>query len=62
MNAHFPLYIDGQFESGAATFGSFGLSGHGREGGFSAALEYTTTKSVWLRTSDEPISDPFVMR
>ena len=43
-------------------FGGFGLSGHGSEGGFSAALEYTTTKSVWLRTSDEPISDPFVMR
>ncbi|MGF6372137.1 acyl-CoA reductase-like NAD-dependent aldehyde dehydrogenase [Paraburkholderia sp. RAU6.4a] len=43
-------------------FGGFGLSGHGREGGFAAALEYTTTKSVWLRTSDDPISDPFVMR
>ncbi|WP_175864376.1 aldehyde dehydrogenase [Burkholderia cepacia] len=43
-------------------FGGFGLSGHGREGGLSAALEYTTTKSVWLRTSDDPISDPFVMR
>ncbi|MEM5296065.1 aldehyde dehydrogenase [Burkholderia sp. JPY481] len=43
-------------------FGGFGLSGHGREGGLAAALEYTTTKSVWLRTSDEPISDPFVMR
>jgi (Z)-2-((N-methylformamido)methylene)-5-hydroxybutyrolactone dehydrogenase len=43
-------------------FGGFGLSGHGREGGFAAALEYTTTKSVWLRTSDEPIGDPFVMR
>ncbi|CAB3655238.1 aldehyde dehydrogenase [Paraburkholderia rhynchosiae] len=43
-------------------FGGFGLSGHGREGGFAAALEYTTTKSVWLRTSDAPISDPFVMR
>ncbi|RAE34604.1 aldehyde dehydrogenase [Burkholderia multivorans] len=43
-------------------FGGFGLSGHGREGGLSAALEYTTTKSVWLRTSDDPIGDPFVMR
>ena len=43
-------------------FGGSGLSGHGREGGFAAALEYTTTKSVWLRTSDDPISDPFVMR
>jgi (Z)-2-((N-methylformamido)methylene)-5-hydroxybutyrolactone dehydrogenase len=45
-----------------APFGGFGLSGHGREGGMSAALEYTTTRTVWLRTSDEPISDPFVMR
>ncbi|WP_438397282.1 aldehyde dehydrogenase [Caballeronia sp. DA-9] len=45
-----------------APFGGFGLSGHGREGGFSAALEYTTTRTVWLRTSDDPISDPFVMR
>ncbi|MFE1725139.1 hypothetical protein ACFMI6_06825, partial [Acinetobacter baumannii] len=25
-------------------------------------LDYTTTKTVWLRTSDEPIDDPFVMR
>ncbi|MGM7342964.1 hypothetical protein ACOI3M_24470, partial [Acinetobacter baumannii] len=24
--------------------------------------DYTTTKTVWLRTSDEPIDDPFVMR
>jgi aldehyde dehydrogenase (NAD+) len=45
-----------------APFGGFGLSGHGREGGLSAALEYTTTRTVWLRTSDDPISDPFVMR
>ncbi|WP_277184150.1 aldehyde dehydrogenase [Caballeronia sp. BR00000012568055] len=45
-----------------APFGGFGLSGHGREGGMSAALEYTTTRTVWLRTSDDPISDPFVMR
>ncbi|WP_228139626.1 hypothetical protein, partial [Acinetobacter pittii] len=27
-----------------------------------AVLDYTTTKTVWLRTSDEPIDDPFVMR
>ncbi|SAK72824.1 aldehyde dehydrogenase [Caballeronia hypogeia] len=45
-----------------APFGGFGLSGHGREGGMSAALEYTTTRTVWLRTSDDPIDDPFVMR
>ena len=39
-----------------------GLSGHGREGGLQAALDYTKVKSVWLRTSDDPIPDPFVMR
>ena len=45
-----------------APFGGFGLSGHGREGGLAAALDYTKTKTVWLRTSDDPIPDPFVMR
>ncbi|NLI28140.1 MAG: aldehyde dehydrogenase [Acetobacter sp.] len=43
-------------------FGGYGLSGLGREGGAEAMLDYTRTKSVWIRTSDEPISDPFVMR
>ena len=37
-------------------------SGHGREGGLAAALDYTTVKTVWLRVSDDPIPDPFVMR
>ncbi|MDP6164547.1 MAG: aldehyde dehydrogenase [Gammaproteobacteria bacterium] len=45
-----------------APFGGHGLSGHGREGGLQAALDYTKIKTVWLRTSDEPIPDPFVMR
>jgi aldehyde dehydrogenase (NAD+) len=45
-----------------APFGGHGLSGHGREGGMAAALDYTTVKAVWLRTSDTPIPDPFVMR
>lgn len=45
-----------------APFGGHGLSGHGREGGIAAALDYTTVKTVWLRTSDDPIPDPFVMR
>ena len=45
-----------------APFGGHGLSGHGREGGANAVLDYTTTKTVWLRTSDEPIDDPSVMR
>lgn len=45
-----------------APFGGHGMSGHGREGGMAAALDYTTVKTVWLRTSDDPIPDPFVMR
>ncbi|MDP3339271.1 aldehyde dehydrogenase [Frigidibacter sp.] len=45
-----------------APFGGSGLSGQGREGGLAAALDYTRTKTVWLRTSDDPIPDPFVMR
>jgi aldehyde dehydrogenase (NAD+) len=45
-----------------APFGGPGLSGPGREGGLRAALDYTKTKAVWLRTSDDPIPDPFVMR
>ena len=45
-----------------APFGGYGKSGFGREGGLEAALEYTTTKTVWLRTSDQPIDDPFIMR
>lgn len=43
-------------------FGGFGLSGLGREGGLESMLDYTRTKSVWIRTSDAPIPDPFVMR
>lgn len=43
-------------------FGGFGMSGLGREGGRDSVLDYTRTKSVWIRTSDAPIGDPFVMR
>lgn len=45
-----------------APFGGFGLSGNGREAGLESILDYSRTKTVWLRTSDEPIPDPFVMR
>ncbi|CAN7640349.1 aldehyde dehydrogenase [Mesorhizobium amorphae] len=43
-------------------FGGYGQSGLGREGGLDAIRDYTRSKSVWIRTSDEPIPDPFVMR
>ncbi|CAM5762882.1 betaine-aldehyde dehydrogenase [Labrys miyagiensis] len=43
-------------------FGGYGHSGLGREGGRESILDYTRTKSVWIRTSDDPIPDPFVMR
>jgi len=45
-----------------APFGGFGLSGHGREGGMAAVLDYTRSKTVWLNTSDAAFPDPFVMR
>ncbi len=45
-----------------APFGGYGQSGHGREGGMAAVLDYTRTKTVWLTTSDAPFPDPFVMR
>jgi acyl-CoA reductase-like NAD-dependent aldehyde dehydrogenase len=43
-------------------FGGYGFSGLAREGGLESILDYTRVKSVWLRTSDDPIPDPFVMR
>lgn len=45
-----------------APFGGYGLSGHGREGGSESIRDYTRTKTVWIRTSDDPIPDPFIMR
>lgn len=45
-----------------APFGGHGLSGHGREGGSDSIRDFTRTKTVWIRTSDDPIPDPFVMR
>ena len=45
-----------------APFGGYGHSGLGREGGAESLLDYTRVKTVWIRTSDEVIPDPFVMR
>ena len=43
-----------------APFGG-GRSGDGHEGGPAAALDFTRTKTVWRRASDDPIPDPFVI-
>ncbi len=45
-----------------APFGGYNQSGYGREAGIEAIQDYTRTKTVWLNTSDEPMSNPFVMR
>lgn len=45
-----------------APFGGFNQSGYGREAGIEAIHDYTRTKTVWLNTSDKPMSNPFVMR
>jgi len=45
-----------------AEFGGFKESGYGRESGLQALYDYTRPKTVWINTSDEPLSNPFVMR
>lgn len=45
-----------------AEFGGFKGSGYGRESGFQAMYDYTRPKTVWVNTSKEPMSNPFVMR
>jgi len=45
-----------------APFGGYNHSGYGREGGMEAVLDYTRTKTTWINTSSEPMSNPFVMR
>ena len=62
MMVWLPSIEPSQGVSPIAPFGGYGQSGQGREGGLAAALDYTKTKTVWLRTSDDPIPDPFVMR
>jgi acyl-CoA reductase-like NAD-dependent aldehyde dehydrogenase len=45
-----------------AEFGGNKQSGYGRESGLQAIYDYTTTKTVWVNTSTQPIGDPFVMQ
>jgi len=45
-----------------APFGGFNQSGYGREAGQNAILDYTRSKTTWINTSDQPMSNPFVMR
>ena len=45
-----------------APFGGFKQSGGSREAGLDVIYDYTRTKTVWINTSDKPMSNPFVMR
>ena len=43
-------------------FGGFKQSGGSREAGIDAIHEYTRTKTTWINTSTDPMSNPFIMR
>ena len=45
-----------------APFGGYKDSGYGRESGMQAIYDYTRIKTVWINTSDEPMTNPFQMR
>ncbi|MEM7358495.1 MAG: aldehyde dehydrogenase [Pseudomonadota bacterium] len=45
-----------------APFGGFKDSGYGREAGSEALLDYTRTRTTWVNLSDDPMTNPFVMR
>ena len=45
-----------------AEFGGMKHSGHGREAGSQALMDYTRPKTVWMTLSDEPIANPFQPR
>jgi len=43
-------------------FGGVKQSGGSREAGIDAIFEYTRTKTTWISTSSEPMSNPFIIR
>lgn len=45
-----------------APFGGYDQSGYGREAGIESIHDYTRTKTVWINTSAQPMSNPFVIR
>ena len=45
-----------------APFGGYNQSGYGREAGVESVLDYTRTKTTWINLSDEPMTNPFVIR
>ncbi len=45
-----------------APFGGINQSGYGREAGVQAVLDYVRTKTTWINTSSEPMSNPFLIR
>ena len=45
--------------SPVAPFGGYGDSGQSRESGADAIFDYSQTKTVWIKTSDTPMEDPF---
>ena len=45
-----------------APFGGINQSGYGREAGIQGVLDYIRTKTTWINTSSEPMSNPFVIR
>ena len=45
-----------------APFGGFKNSGFGRESGLEVIKDYSNIKTTWINTSQEPMSDPFVVK
>ena len=45
-----------------APFGGFNQSGYARESGKQSILDYTRTKTTWINISDDPMTNPFIMR